>query len=271
MRGAMNAIVCMKWGDLFGPEYVNILYRHVAARTRTPFRFICLTEDGRGLRPEVEVRPLPALSLPGGAEPRQQGRWRKLSLFLPGVVDDFDLVMYLDLDLVILGSLDPFFERARGGGLHIIREWNPALWEMLPVALRPVRGANSSVMCWNPREQHEIALSYQADPEGCYRDCWNEQEHVWKKARGLQFWPENWCVSFKRACVWYYPFNLVFKKVPKPDHASIVVFHGRPRPVDLVRDDQSRWGARRKFGYGPVPWMKDYWRAGLEGSTDGAP
>ena len=48
-------VLCMKWGDKYGPEYVNRLYAMVARHLRGPFRFVCLTDSGKGVRPEVEL------------------------------------------------------------------------------------------------------------------------------------------------------------------------------------------------------------------------
>ncbi|MFP4450746.1 MAG: hypothetical protein ACLFP0_07440, partial [Rhodosalinus sp.] len=79
--------------------------------------------------------------------------------------------------------------------------------------------------------------------------------------RDPHYLPYGWCVSFKRHCVWYWPFSLIFRKPSEPKGASLIVFHGKPRPRDLLTDDPTqRWGSRRKFGYGGVDWVKAYWR-----------
>ena len=62
----MVNVICMKWGSMYGPEYVNHLRAGVARHLRRPHRFVCFTDDGSGLDPAVEVMPLPELGLPGG-------------------------------------------------------------------------------------------------------------------------------------------------------------------------------------------------------------
>ena len=42
-------IVCMKWGNKFGPEYVNNLYHMVKRNITLPFRFVCMTEIHDGI------------------------------------------------------------------------------------------------------------------------------------------------------------------------------------------------------------------------------
>src|SRR5262245_38260455 len=55
-------VVCLKWGTRYGPEWVNRLYGMVARNTTWTVRFVCFTDDPSGIRPEVECRPLPAVS-----------------------------------------------------------------------------------------------------------------------------------------------------------------------------------------------------------------
>ena len=52
-------VVCLKWGSIYGPEYVNHLYNMVSRNLSLPFRFICLTEQSNGIVPDVEIFPLP--------------------------------------------------------------------------------------------------------------------------------------------------------------------------------------------------------------------
>src|SRR6218665_324802 len=47
-------ILCMKWGTKSGPEYVNRLYAMVRRHLRGEFGFVCLTDDGAGIRSEVQ-------------------------------------------------------------------------------------------------------------------------------------------------------------------------------------------------------------------------
>ncbi|MGY9004116.1 MAG: hypothetical protein ACKVIF_13135, partial [Rhodospirillales bacterium] len=59
-------VICMKWGNKFPPIYVNRLYAMVSRNLNSPFRFVCFTEDGDGIREEVEIQPLPELDLAEG-------------------------------------------------------------------------------------------------------------------------------------------------------------------------------------------------------------
>ncbi|GGD89028.1 glycosyl transferase [Aureimonas endophytica] len=256
----MIAVVCMKWGTAFGPDYVNVLYRGVAAHLSQPFRFYCFTDDPAGLSSGIIARPLPDSTLSADPDRRWHGgRWPKIGLFRPGLIAE-DQALYLDLDVVITGGLDPLVERQRSlGGLHILREWSPGLWNLLPLALRPDRGAQSSVFAWRPSEQHHLYEALHSAPDRVLAAFRNDQQFIGHAAAHPHYWPQGWAVSFKKHCVWHYPLNLVFPEPRKPAGARIVVFHGKPRPHQVAREGNRRWGTRRRFGFGPVSWVRDYW------------
>ena len=93
----------MKWGQLYGPEYVNRLYAMARGHTTGPLRFVCLTDDRSGIRPEVECRDCPEVAIPA---PFNRRGWRKLATYgaseqLFGLSGQW---LFLDLDVVVLGS-----------------------------------------------------------------------------------------------------------------------------------------------------------------------
>lgn len=95
------AVVCVKWGKRYGPEYVNRL--HTGVRRHLPDEaaeaiFVCFTDDREGLDERVEVRPLPS-GLPLW--------WGKAYLFSEEAGLDGRRCLFLDLDQVIVGSLAP--------------------------------------------------------------------------------------------------------------------------------------------------------------------
>ena len=113
-------IVCIKWGTLFGPEYVNRLYSGVRRNMRRPVRFICMTEDTRGFHPDIEMLDLPVEPFLGPmndalAVANRQGAMRKVSLFKPGLIPNLEgPVLGFDLDVVITGRLDDIYDMAPG-------------------------------------------------------------------------------------------------------------------------------------------------------------
>jgi len=80
----------------------------VSRNTVTKFRFICFTENSEGIRPEVEIQDPPELELPSGSPERG---WRKLTVFKENFGGLSGPTLFLDLDVVIEGSLDVFFSQ----------------------------------------------------------------------------------------------------------------------------------------------------------------
>ena len=83
MTPEIPTVACMKWGTLYGPEYVNRLHAGVARHLARPFRFVCFTDDAQGLDPAIDARPLPDT----GAGATRDSRWRKLALLRDDLPD----------------------------------------------------------------------------------------------------------------------------------------------------------------------------------------
>ena len=56
-------VICIKWGDKFGADYVNRLYKMVEKNLTLPHRFVCFTDNSDGILDGVEIRPLPELNV----------------------------------------------------------------------------------------------------------------------------------------------------------------------------------------------------------------
>lgn len=253
----MVTVVCTRWLDAFPVSYVRLLKNAVAANLQQDHRFVCVTDNPEGLDSDIEGIRMPDMGLP--LHHQKLGCWPKLSIFAPGVLPPDEPALYLDLDVLVRSSLDPFFERIRSKpGLHVLREWNPTLWNMLPHQLRPDRGVQGSILGFIPRDHGYIYEQFMADKSIPLRYPL-DQDFLTEQITNRTYWPISWTASFKWHCTKYYPLNLLFPKIREPKRAKIVVFHGKPRPVDVVPLGNYRWGAKRKFGFGPVSWVRDYW------------
>ena len=51
----MKNVVCIKWGEKFGSEYVNKLYNSIQRNLSLKHRFICLTDNAEGIVAGVET------------------------------------------------------------------------------------------------------------------------------------------------------------------------------------------------------------------------
>lgn len=240
LRSMVN-VICMRWGTKFGPEYPNRLHAMVARHLSLPHRFVCMTDDPIGLAPGIEARPLPDFDDPGGPE---RG-WRKISTFRRPLFDLTGPTLFLDLDIVIVGSIDCLFQHA--GEFLIIKDW-----------VRPWRPTgNSSVYRFEAGAHPELLDRFQREAAQVRREVRNEQEYIsgeLHRAGKLGYWPREWCVSFKYQCMAKFPMNRWVK--PRiPAGARIVVFHGHPTPREAI-DGVTTKITRHVH---PTPWVSEHW------------
>lgn len=199
----MLQIVCVKWGSMYGPEYVNVLYDMCRRNLPEGFpgMFVCFTDDPTGLEAGIESRPLPA-DLPGW--------WSKLALFKPGLFPEGDRIVFFDLDTVLTGRIDALCNY--DGPFAILRD---AFWPA---------GLQSSVMAWPAGACPEIWESFveagmPMDDEGGDQ-AWIERTQM--QAPRLQDVLPDFFVSYKQ-----------LRGIPVKE--SVVFFHGEPRPHQVTQ------------------------------------
>lgn len=242
-------ILCMKWGNRYGPDYVNTLYSMVARNLSRPFRFVCLTDDSTGLRAEVEALPIPLIDVPAfdqrEAWTMRSGAWLKLTTFAQPLHDLVGTALFIDLDVVIVSAIDEFFEPP--GDFLVIKEWDK----------RDETG-NTSVYRFEIGAHVDAIDAFRADPASLHRGIRNEQEYITQylhRQGKLGYWPKAWCRSFKRHCV--HKGLAAWRHKPTiPEGAKIIIFHGLPNPDDAIAGRSGKW--YRKVL--PTPWVAEHWR-----------
>jgi hypothetical protein len=248
-------VVCMKWGTKFGPEYVNRLHAMVRRNLDRPLRFVCFTDDPAGLHGDIECLPLPDVGWTEGVDVHG---WRKVGLFSERLGDLKGTALFLDLDVVVTGPIDDFFEYP--GEVVAIRDYR----------VFRIKGdyfvGNTSVLRF-PVGRHPEALElFKRDFPGIRRRVSNEQEylsHYFQERGMLTHWPKAWCPSFKAHCVRRWPLSY-FRTPRLPEGARIVIFHGRPNPAEAIEGAGGKWYR----GIRPTPWVSDYWHEGGVSTPD---
>lgn len=263
MATACVNVVCMKWGNLYGPEYVNALHHGTLSHLRLPFRFVCFTDDASGLNPDIEVQPLPVMQVENGPA---DTRWRKLALLGERLGDLRGTALFLDLDLVIVDALDPFFAWPHGvrGVVPMIRD--DELFRDKPLRrLRPQRDrflsmvGNSSVFRFEVGAHADVLRDYLDDAQAAHRQFEISQQFMSAALarRGqLSYWPPGWCVSFKNQCVPRHLRSYLADPVIPPG-ARIVVFAGNLKMADVLAGGGQR--LHRRIGH--VGWLQEAWHA----------
>jgi hypothetical protein len=239
---AQRIVLCMKWGTKYGPEYVNRLYGMVRRHLTGEFRFVCLTDDASGVRAEVQCLAIPPLQLPPGTPERG---WTKLTVFGADLHGLQGIALLLDLDIVIVDSIDPFFELP--GDFLIIHDWK-----------RPWRiTGNSSVVRFCIGAHAEVLAEFRATQEQVRKRLRNEQaflSEVMQRKGQLQYWPQDWCRSYKYHCIPRWPSNY-WRTPVLPQGTRIVIFHGEVNPPDALAGRRNRFGRFVR----PAPWIAAHW------------
>ncbi|QXL85784.1 glycosyltransferase [Comamonas sp. NLF-1-9] len=242
----------MKWGSKYGPHYVNRLYAMVRRHLSGDFRMVCLTDDASGVVPEVQCLPIPPLNL--NLKPGQRdGAWKKLTTFEGDLHGLKGTALFLDLDVVVVGSLDGFFEQP--GQFLIIRDY-PRFWRF---GERIV--GNSSVYRFELGAHADVLEHFRSHIQDVQRKHRNEQHylsHFLHRQGKLSYWPAGWCPSFKYDCIPAWPANY-WREPAVPEGARIVVFHGEVNPPDAVAGRRNkRWHYMRA-----APWVAQAWGDGF--------
>lgn len=250
MTTPSRAFLAIKWGPEFDPDDLNTLKRAALAQTSFPVRFICLTDDATGLDEDIETHPIPVFDLYDGL-PRA-AIWPKISLFHPDIAGYADLVVFLDIDTVVCGSLDDLFDDPNGA-LRVLGCGDR--WRKLDDSIAAETA--TGVMTYRPSLQTHIFDAFVADKNGAANTYPLEQEFVGAVARQIEFYPVRWVQSFKYHLRRPPVIDLFLaSKDPHPD-SRLVAFHGFPRPRN-VADPSMAWAPGLRSGRHRPRWICDY-------------
>ena len=210
----------MKWGNRYGPDFVNRLYSSIKRHTIRPTKLYCFTDDCLGINKDVICKPLPKINLP---EVISLTPWRKLSVWQNPLYNLSGDVLFLDLDLVITGNLDRFFD-FKPGSYCVIENWTQ-------------KGQNiGNTSCFKfPIGKYDfIFKKFQSNPVKVWEKYHIEQIYLSHQIKNQVFWPSNWCKSFKHNLLPKWPLR-IWKPATLPNDTSIVAFTGKPDPDDVIK------------------------------------
>lgn len=218
-------LVCLKHGEKYSANYVNVLYNMVSRNTKKAFKFYCLTDNPKNIIPQIICLPLPTI-------PKLQGWWYKPYIFskqlpLTGII------LYLDLDLVITGNIDNLVNY-KPNQFCIIRDFARSMrpnWSRF----------NSSVMKFQAGTLDYVWRKFIDNASVHMRRFHGDQDFIYAELAGVaETWPDNWIKSWKweiRASRTFAPGGLKgnrkfaeIEHVVAPDDCAIAVFHGDPNP-----------------------------------------
>ncbi|MDC3321630.1 tetratricopeptide repeat protein, partial [bacterium] len=216
-------VVCVKWGTKYDSEYVLKLFRGVKRHLSCDHKFVCFTDDDKGLR-DVDGVTTRTLTEVGWT-----GWWNKATLFSSSAKLS-GRIMFVDLDTVIVSSLDSL---TTFQGLFSTLGTDDFKNE------GRLGGLNSSVMLWNASSP-EIASIFerlQLCTQGVMKQCIHRFDH-WLEMNlanvpRLQDLFPGVFVEYAQHCT---PSGF-------PTKAAVINFPLKPKPHEVKS----------------LVWMKEHW------------
>jgi hypothetical protein len=220
-----SVIVTCVWVEAnvpFTAEYVYKLRNMVRRNLPTQHRFVCLTDRPEQL-PGIETLKIPK---PQG----MFGWWSKLELFAPEHAWFFggETVLYLDLDVLVVGSLMLLGELVEPPTLTLVPDQGTFQGSG---SRRVIKQYNSSVMLFRSGEHSELYSRWNKDVT---LRLWGDQDWIAEQLPNQLTMPARW---FPR-------ISTIEANVSKLAGARVVLCK-KPKNHDAV----ALW-----------PWVKEIWR-----------
>lgn len=206
-KGVTIALVLRTGGDTYNSRYVNALARNIRDKTTMNVEIVVLTNDNSDIDMSVVNRTVPFVH-------NFKGWWSKIELFRKGIFAT-DRVLYFDLDTVLVDNIDSILtSREEFMGIRDLFQ---------------VNRFQTGVMLWKPSKYHHIYEDFIKAPTAIMQhhvegDAGWIRENIKNKSYVQDIYPGK-LVSFKKHC-----FNSAKNYIDIPEKASIICFHGKPRP-----------------------------------------
>ena len=220
-----NYIMCLKHGTKYSSDYVNKLYNGVKRHCTIDFEMVCLTDDPKGIHPDIKI-----ILLPGGLS----GWWCKPYMFSADLPIK-GTVLYLDLDVVIARNIDKLFTH-QPNNWCTVRDFTRAMRPKWPKY-------NSSVVRFKVGQLSHVWEEYIKDPVSIQRKFFGDQDWLYEathKRKGALLYPDSWIQSWKwevRKTRDFAPGGVkgnrklkTIENVEPRVECCVCVFHGDPNP-----------------------------------------
>lgn len=224
----MITVICWKWRQRkyrsrFTQREVRVLKNMVERNLHVPHRFVCITDDARGMS-DIQTLPLweePKITLPNG----KPNCYRRLRVFAPDAAEWLgERIVSIDLDTVITGDITPLVDIPTDfkiwGDTAKNTHYNGGFWVM-------DAGARARVWEEFSTEAPEITKSrgMVGSDQAWISYILGPNEEKWSIDDGVY--------SFRN--------HMGSGRESLPDDARIVFFHGQYDPWDGRVQKKNRW------------------------------
>lgn len=220
----MLNVLCTKYGTKYDSRYVNHLYCMVKRNLKTPFRFVCFTDNPSGIMTDhIQTFPLP--------DPSLIGWWSKLAYFKYPLYDIQGTILSFDLDMIILNSLDDLVSYAEfTDELYIMKDHFHQNKNNSSVMMFEA-GTMTDVYDNFKQKQKDIlipsntGLTHQPTRDAKSR-YWGDQVWISEQRPYARNWPTDWILTWK--------WDVVRGKKPIDyKKTKIIIFTGKPNPHEI--------------------------------------
>ena len=242
--------VCCVWvGDKYSEEYVINLYNGVKNNTTLPFRFNVITDKpqiANKLPCRVIPSPFPDWNIRGiDLMNHRKAWWAKMYMFSPEC-EFHKIVMYFDLDLVIINNIDRFYNYKQKRFV-ILQDFNRQY-------IADYHVSNSSIMRFRPAKAVPIWEDFSKNILHNIQSYRGDQDFMTayfaKNPKQKVWWPREWAMSWKWEVEKGGKRNngtnrdsYISPDTPFiiPEDCSIVVCHGDPKPSEIHKKIKRYW------------------------------
>lgn len=205
------ALVLKTGGDTYTHRYVNALAQNIRNNVNLKFTLSVLTDNDMGIDSNLVDETIPF-------KHNYRGWWSKIELFRPKIFSG-ERVFYMDLDTVLVRNIDELLRyNTTFGGIRDLYHHN---------------FLQTGILSWNPNYNHQVyenfvprAAHIMANyPEG-------DAKWIRENVYNYDYIPDHFpgrIVSYKANCL-----NKNTGAVNIPKDASIICFHGKPRPHTIT-------------------------------------
>jgi hypothetical protein len=193
-----------------------MIQRHLSL----PHNFICFTENKTGISGDIQIRDLPKSNL--------NGWWYKPYFFKKDLFPEGDINFFIDLDMVIVGSINKLFDYMPNEFLGLqdpSRIFRPEPKKLGSAVMRWISGRYNNT--WDKLEKNNsLIINYKGD-----------QDYIWDVNKDeINYYPQKWILSYK----WEVRNRSEltndrprrFTSIRNPDidpETCILAFHGYPK------------------------------------------
>lgn len=200
----MKIVTVLKTSSSYKKEYVDLIHKQ-CQKFAPGIEFVCISNDKTVPGYKEMINDFPKW-------------WPKVELFrIPGPV------LYLDIDTVIIKNIESIINEAMKHEFVCLRDFYKEKDKL-------ERTIGSGVMFWN-KDMSYLYDKFMENPDKYMKECtttrwWGDQGFIEMNLKEKHiFWQDivpNKVVSWKVHC-----------KFGIPDEATIIAFHGRPRPWEV--------------------------------------